>query len=331
VNLTANRTVTLDSSRSVGYLTIGDTNGTHSYTLTGAPNATLTFDHTPNFGFTGILTQSAGSAGDNIAANIVIGNVNYLSVRNDSAAPLTISGGISSSNGVKTIQFDGTGSFLVSGVISNGGTGNSVQVGASGGGILTLTGTNTYTGGTTALNSSTILINGDSSGAIGQVSVVNSGTLGGTGTIGGSVSVGNGTITGGTDTTVGTLTIGTVTLHQNVSFQGGESFGTYLVNLAGSTSDKLAITGSLDLHFFDQITFSGMADGTTTYVLATYESHNGVFDSVLNLPAGYSLVYLGTELDLVPTAIPEPATWIGGALALGAIVCAKRKRSRVIG
>ena len=324
VNLTANRTVTLDVSRTVGRLTIGDTDGTHSYTLDASPGATLTFDQSPNFGFAGVLTQSATSAGDTISAPIVIGNVNYLSVQNASAATFTISGNISSSAGSKIIQFD-SGVINVTGVISNGTTGNFVQVGVVGTSVVTLTGTNTYTGGT-SINGATLFVNGDNSGATGSVSVVNSGSLlGGTGTIGGSVTIGGGgTITGGTDTSVGTLT-----LLGNLSFNAGESSGSrYLVNLSGSTSDKLAISGALNLgnSFGDVLNFSGMADGTSTYVLATYASHVGQFDSVFNLPAGYSLVYLPTELDLVSIPIPEPATWLGGAIAVAALLWTQRRR-----
>jgi hypothetical protein len=321
VDLTANRIVTLDTSRTVGRLTIGDTDGTHSYTLDASAGATLTFDQSPNFGFAGILTQSAMSAGDTISAPIVIGNVNYLSVRNDSSALFTISGNISSSAGGKVIQFDGPGNFNVTGIISNGTTGNSITVGAIGG-VVTLTGANTYSGGTSVAG--TLFVNNTSGSGTGSgmVSVYNSGTLGGTGTIAGSVSVGNGaTITGGTTTTVGTLT-----LLSNLSlsvFEGGAA--TYLVNLSGSTSDLLAISGTLSIVGNSHLHFDGLVDNVTTYKLATYTGESGSF-IVDNLPAGYSLVYLPTELDLVPTAIPEPATWLGGAIALGAIVLTQRRR-----
>jgi hypothetical protein len=321
VDLTANRTVTLDVSRTVGRLTIGDTNGTHSYILDASAGATLTFDQSPNFGNAGVLTQSATSAGDTISAPIVIGNVNYLSVQNFSAAPLTVSGNISSGAGVKTIEFDGPGNFNVTGIISNGATGNSITVGAISG-IVTLTGANTYGGGTSVAG--TLFVNNTSGSGTGSgmVSVYNSGTLGGTGTIGGSVSIGNGaTITGGTTTTVGTLT-----LLSNLSlsvFEGGPA--TYLVNLSGSTSDLLAISGTLSIVGNSHIHFDGSVDNVTTYKLATYLSEGGSF-IVDNLPTGYSLVYLPTELDLVP--IPEPATWIGGALALGAIAFTQRRRLR---
>jgi autotransporter-associated beta strand protein len=331
VDLTADRTVTLDSSRSVGTLTIGDTNGTHHYTLDASPGATLTFDQT-SFGFTGILTQSATSAGDTISAPILVGNVNYLSVQNNSTAPLTISGSIASTGGSKLIEFD-SGHVNVTGVISNGATGNFLQVGVVGSSIVTLTGTNTYTGGTSVVGG-TLFINGDNSGATGSVSVANSGSLlGGTGISGGPVSVGGGaTITGGDATTVGTFTIGTLTLHQNLSFNPGEISSTYLVNLLGSTSDKLIVTGALNLtsNFGDHISFSGTADGISTYVLATYSSVNGIFNSVDNLPAGYQLLYLPNELDLVPIAVPEPSTWFGAALALVALLVVAQRRRRLL-
>jgi hypothetical protein len=34
-------------------------------------------------------------------------------------------------------------------------------------------------------------------------------------------------------------------------------------------------------------------------------------------------------MELVPTAIPEPATWIGGALALGAMGFIRRRQRRL--
>ena len=74
------------------------------------------------------------------------------------------------------------------------------------------------------------------------------------------------------------------------------------------------------------LSFDGSADGTSTYVLATYANHSGdsTFALVNNMPDGYDLVFGATELDLVP--VPEPATWIGGALALSAVAFASRRR-----
>jgi len=323
INITNNVTVTLDSSRTVGSLSIGDTDGTHSYTLDASAGATLTFSYS-TFGFTGVLAQSATSAGDTIAAPIVIGNVNYLAIQNASTAAFTIAGNISSAAGGQLVQFEGTGTgsslFNVTGVISNGASGNIVRVGVVGFSTVILTGTNTYTGGTSVVGS-TLYINGDNSAATGLISVGNAGSvLGGTGITGSGVNIGGGgTITGGTDASVGTFTIGTLTLQQNLVFNPGEASAAYLANLSGAMSDLLNISGTLSIVGNSHLHFVGSPDGTSSYTLATYLMKSGNF-IVDNLPAVYSLVYLPTELDLVPTAIPEPATWIGAGGAGAAVI-----------
>jgi fibronectin-binding autotransporter adhesin len=211
----------------------------------------------------------------------------------------------------------------VSGNISNGSTGANLGVVIVTGGTVTFTGANTYTG-STDVEGGTLLVNGNNSGATGGVFVDNAGTLGGHGTIGGSVFTFGGTITGDTATTVGTLT-----LLNNVNlFTGEGAGGTYLANLSGSLSDLLAITGNLGLGTGTTLDIVGSADNTTTYILATFAAHSGTFDTVTGIPLGYTLVYNPTDLELVPTAIPEPATWIGGALALGAISAFRLRRKR---
>jgi fibronectin-binding autotransporter adhesin len=208
----------------------------------------------------------------------------------------------------------------VSGNITTGtSTQLSVQVN---GGLVTLTGTNTYNG-STYVPGGTLLVNGDHSGATGITQVSNSGTLGGTGTIGSStVYMFGGTITGATTTSVGTLT-----LNNNLIMATNEGAGgTYLANLSGSTSDLLKIIGNLTLGFQTTLDIQGSANGTSTYVLATFASHAGQFQTTTGIPAGYTLVYNPTDIELVP--IPEPATWIGGALALGAICFTQRHRFR---
>jgi hypothetical protein len=117
-------------------------------------------------------------------------------------------------------------------------------------------------------------------------------------------------------------------MQRNLTFNPGEASAAYLANLSGATSDLLNISGTLSIIGNSHLHFIGAADGIATYTLATYASETGHF-IVDNLPAGYSLLYLPTELDLVPTAIPEPATWIGGVLALGALAFAQRRRLRL--
>ncbi len=211
-------------------------------------------------------------------------------------------------------------------------------------GTMELTGANTYTGGTN-VNGGTLLANntaGSATGA-GGVMVNSSGTLGGTGFINAGtnninigkdtvgMSTGNGgTITGATVGPNGAPTaanVGALTLAASNVIFGGVSgdLGTYVVDFVGATSDRLNITGVLDLSSaFDRIVFNGTPDGTTTYVLATYTSETGTFDSMPVLPAGYSLVYGATELDLV--AVPETSTWVMGALALTTLLATQRRR-----
>jgi autotransporter-associated beta strand protein len=201
-------------------------------------------------------------------------------------------------------------------------SGATKTVALDGVGTVVFGGANTYTG-TTTVSHGTLLISGDQSAATGAVSVKNMGTvLGGDGTIGGAVTVSDGaSITAATNGIVGTLT-----LNSNLTFSAtNATIGTYLVDLAGSgSSDKLVIAGILDLSgALDHLTLNDIPDGSSTYTLATYSSVSGIFD-VTNVPANYQLIYGDTGLLLAP--VPEPATWIGGALALGAIAFVSRRK-----
>lgn len=327
LNITTNVTVTLDSSRTIGNLYIGDTDGTHSYSISPSGGTNLTFDSGgPNHS---ILQQSSTSGVDTIAVNIF--TKQDLDINNLSAKEFTISGNIASSaasGSFETIAFNTSlptgstpGTIRVTGNITDGTTGANVSVSVEGGTVI-FEGTNTYTGGT-SIFPGTLLVNGDNSGATGNVNVFNTGTLGGTGTVAGDVFTYGGVITGDTTSTVGTLT-----LTDNLHISTGEGGGTYLANLSGALSDLLAISGSLILGEGSTLDIVGSADGITTYILATFASHTDVFDTVMGVPSGYTLVYNPTNLELVP--IPEPATWIGGALALGVIAFAQRRRLRAL-
>lgn len=317
VNFTLDPTITLDSSRSIGNLYVGDTDGTNHITITASGGAGLTFDAANPISFS-VLEQSAGSAGDTIDLPIFLKNA--LHVNNPSASPFTISGNISAtgSSAAQTVAF--AGQITVSGNISDGTTGGTVFVLVNSG-TVTLTGANTHTGGT-EVDGGTLLVNGSNTGAGGSTYVYDGGTLGGHGTIANNVYMYGGTITGDTATTVGQLT-----LTGNLLLNTGEGSGTYLANLSGAFSDLLQITGLLQLAGESQLKIVGTADGVTTYTLATFAAHSGFFGLVSGIPTGYDLVYSNTDIELVPTPIPEPATWIGGALALGAIAFAFRSRN----
>jgi autotransporter-associated beta strand protein len=332
LNITTDVTVFVDTPRTIGQVVLGDLDGSHHYTLAPSTGGTLIFDS--GIAFTpAILQQSLGSAGDTVSVPMVLNS--SLDVNNFEAAnQLHLSGNIAAGGNVnsnQTLWFNrvsgATGNIRVSGNITDGGTGGQIDV-VVGGGTVVFEGTNTYNG-STSVDAGTLLINGDNSGATATVFVSSGGTLGGTGTIGGDVWTFGGTITGDTSTTVGALTLlGDVHLFNN------EIDGIYLANLSGSTSDLLAITGTMFLGGGSELHIVGAADGITTYTLATFGAHDGVFNPMLvtGIPMNYELVYHDTDLQLVP--IPEPATWVGGGLALAAMFFASRKRfarrSRVI-
>jgi fibronectin-binding autotransporter adhesin len=338
VNLGTDITVTLDTSRSIGNLYVGDTNGTNHYTIASGPGAILNFnDNSSEFQVHSILQQSSTSGGDTVSATMT--TQNDLEINNLSAAhTFTISGNISGSGSSGSGAFpilwfnnqdtslNSAGGINVTGNISNGSTGAELDIVVVNG-TVTLTGTNTYSG-FTEVDGGTLFINGNNSGANGGVFVYSSGTLGGTGTIGGGANPGDVYVYGGTITGGATTTVGTLTMNGSLIFGGEGPGGTYLANLSGNMSDLLAIGGMLSIGSEAGLTIVGTADNVTTYVLATFSSISGTFDPalVMGIPSGYSLVYNLTDIELVPTAIPEPATWIGAAAATAAVVALRIRR-----
>ncbi|BCU77892.1 autotransporter-associated beta strand repeat-containing protein [Luteolibacter sp. LG18] len=143
-----------------------------------------------------------------------------------------------------------------------------------GAGTMTLTGANTYTGAT-AVNAGTLLVDG-STAAGSAVSVGASGTLGGTGTLGGPVTAA-GKIAPG-DTGTGTLTTGNATVT-----------GTLAVQVDGAATDKLQVSGNLDLTGAT-LNVSVLGGGFSgSYVIAEYTGTlTGTFASV---PSGYAVAY----------------------------------------
>jgi autotransporter-associated beta strand protein len=234
-----------------------------------------------------------------------------------------------------TGRFDANGNTLtVLGVID--GPGNLAKVGP---GTLFLAGNNTYAG-TTTVNAGTLLVNGNQSAATGAVTVNNSGTtLGGTGIIGGSVTVNSGANLAPGNST-GIITTGSVTLNS------GSNFVLELNNTTPGTGyDQLVVNGSVTLNTGNIVVIAGgglnVGDKFFVVVNDGVDPVVGAFAQGATVTSGsdtFLINYLddsggglaGNDISLTLTAIPEPSTWIGAALALGAIVCAKRKRSRVI-
>ncbi|MCL4207851.1 MAG: autotransporter-associated beta strand repeat-containing protein, partial [Pirellulaceae bacterium] len=154
--------------------------------------------------------------------------------------------------GSPTLTINNGNGQTFSGAIQNGS--GTVALTKAGAGTQTLSGANTYTGATT-IDGGTLLVNG-STAAGSAVGVNSTGTLGGTGTIGGAVTVnGGGTVAPGTDGTVATLTVG------SLAFNGG----TFKVDIASDSSDRIVTAGAIDLAAATQGVFAfGTVGGTTS-------------------------------------------------------------------
>ena len=248
----------------------------------------------------------------------------------------TLEGGYGGTHTTTVGIANGSGTF--SGVIQDLSTGGNALLALTktGTGTQTLTGANTYTG-PTSVNGGTLLVNGTSSGT-GLVTVQNSGSvLGGTGTIAAAVSVTTGTLNPGNNAgangsaaNVGKLTVGALTL---------SSTATAIFDLNGGTTyDQLVANGNVALGG-STLTLNVLSS-TTAYtvgqVLDLFHNNSGALSGTFSNFTNNGLYsyggdtfranYTGTDFELTVTAVPEPATWLGGALLLGATGWSLRRR-----
>lgn len=211
----------------------------------------------------------------------------------------------------------------------------------NGPGTLTLTGANTYNGGT-SINAGTLLVNNTSGSGTGggAVTVNGGGTLGGAGRVMAAVTMAsNGTINPGSNAgadgsaaNVGTLSVGALTL---------SSTGTAVFDISsGTTYDRLVANGNIALGGATLTLNVPTSNQTFTagQVLNLFHSTgtlSGTFNNFANDGAytyggeTFRANYTGTDFTLTAlTSVPEPATWAGGALLLGAAGMTLRRRLR---
>jgi len=183
------------------------------------------------------------------------------------AAPLTLGG---SYGGVNEIQ----------GIITNN-TASAVSITkANDASIWALSGTNTYSG-TTSVSGGKLFINGDQSGATGNVSVAASATLGGGGTVGGNVTVAaNGRLEFDISTVPGS--------HNPLDLTAGR-----VLTFSGASVLTIATSGNASTGSYTLVT------GGTNIV--------GSAPATVNLPAGWegNISISGNSLLLNVTAISE--------------------------
>ncbi len=194
--------------------------------------------------------------------------------------------------------------LLVSAPLRNASPDNGSIVGGLvklGAGTMELTGTGTYTG-TTDVQEGTLKVN---------TSLTSASILLATGT----TLAGNGSTTGSVTAAAGSFiapgaSAGTFSAGGDVALNG-----TLLVELDGSSGDKLDVGGALDITTAT-VDFSVLGGGATlpVYVIAEYTTLTGAaFATVNNLPAGYTLVYdhgaNSNQIALVDPSADPYLTW----------------------
>jgi len=289
-------------------------NNTYSGGTTIGANVTLEVDAVSGYSANSDYTVNGGMESYNNIASVTIGALNgsgtiYNTGDNANTTPFTVG-----ANGH-------SGTF--SGVIANGAWGSHVTVLVkSGAGTQTLTGANTYSGGTT-INAGTLLVNNTSGSGTGSsfVVVTNANTtLGGSGTMSGAVTMNAGTILSpGTNSTTGL----TLTCNGGVTFSGGATALFDLSTSAAGANDKLAVTGTLTIGSADTITINPITASTldtAEYTLFTATSVAGTGTPSLVWgtstppnPNYYSIVKNATTVVLhyqVPGAPPVVGTTV---------------------
>lgn len=248
-------------------------------------------------------------------------------------ANITFADNMSLGAATRAITIGTNGVYTLNGVLSGTANTSGLTVAAASGatGRLVLGGLNTYTG-TTTISSGTLYVNGGvagtSSGTGTSPISVTGGTLGGSGNIGGTVSVSNnGTLLGGTGSTGTTLTTS-----NDLTLAAGSTIGLTL-GASGAHSTLARSGGTWTFDAAQQFTLSGSpAVGTYDNVISGLAADPLSESSWTVTNNGYiaSFTYDGDtgagNIDLVITAVPEPATVLAGLLLVGTLGWHQRRQ-----
>ena len=322
----------LTAATTVGSLLM-TTGVAQNVTLSGT-GAALTIN---GVGGTGIQIDNPNAFTLTISAPLVVGAAQVWT--NNSGNLFTVSGHVTL--GANALTVNGTGNTTYLRRNQRYGRFNLIK-GDSG--TLTLTGANTYAGGTT-VNGGTLLVNNTAGSGTGTGAVAVSGsgtTLGGTGIISGPVTVVAGANiapgNGGNNTAI--LNTGALTLSPTANFRVDINGTT-----AGTGYDRLKVTtGGVTILGSNLVVTVGttLSLGQTFTILD--KVHRGPYHRHIrgDPPRGhvtgsngtvFSVSYIGGDgndivLTVIQAAVPEPSTWMGGALAIAGLAFTQRRRLR---
>lgn len=318
--LTGSNTYTGDTRIGSGTLSIGAASGTGTLAL---QNTTVDLNAadggTIQFGTSNATTTTSATFGG------LKGSRN-LALTNANATPAAVALTVGGNNGTTAYSGNLTG------------TGGSLT--KSGSGTLTLSGTNTYSG-TTTVSTGTLLIDGNQSSASGNVTVLTNAILGGNGTIGGATTINAGaTLSPGSSP-------GNLTFNNGLTLAGAykwelaalstSSPGTNFdivtitagnVNITGA-SMNLTLGGfapSSNVFWTSNQTWTGILNNTSGGSLTG--SFAAIDNSSWSAYGAFSTANVGNDVNLVWTAVPEPATWILLFSGISFVLVARRLRHR---
>jgi autotransporter-associated beta strand protein len=324
---------------------------------------TITFGSNAfGFGSSSLISTAAVSLSNNIVVvNEGSANPNRTttigSFSNSAVGTNAYTGNIALSNSLIIRSSSPTSNALAfSGVISGSGSVTINPSGTVSPGAVKLAGNNTYTGDT-SISAGTLLVTGgvvgsttNSATGTGNVTVTGTGTTlaggstdGATGSILGTVNIGsNSKLSPGTSgngaTTTAILNTGALTL------SSGSTFSLNLNNTAaGSGYDQVISSGAITLSGSTlAVTVGGSLQLNDMFFILENSSLSlnppGTFTNGATVTSGgytFAIDYadtgdgtLGNDISLEVIAVPEPSTWIVGALALLAVGYTQRRKLR---
>jgi fibronectin-binding autotransporter adhesin len=235
-----------------------------------------------------------------------------------------------------TASFDvaSTNEVVIDGVIADN-TGGSGTLNKVDTGTLILTGSSTYSGGT-SVTAGILNIDGALTSTSNAVTVSSSATLGGVGSIAGAVTVNNG----------GNIAPGEPDAYNAADanpgpFNAAAKFGMLTVGSAAisgtlqisendSMSPNVDVLDALGALNISSATVNFTVTGTPAqpaYVFAEYGSLTGTFATVDNLPSGYTINYdYQGDDEIALVAVPEPASGAGAILLTTALLFRRKNK-----